>query len=271
MNLLMLVTLSLVGVLAIWLAQSVALWSVGAPLAWPLRSRCEHPRVKWTRRVAVQAVWAVLLLGFPMTVGSDPVTFFSRVFPPPDWSLIGSTFLTCLAAMVLAFVVEISAGWVCWEPQFSTRIRRAKLLRRFLTPVPLAVVEEAVFRGTLLAQIEFALPSGRTSEIAAIIVSSAVFSALHFLRPDDQRPLWQPAAGLFLFGVLCGAAYLSSGRTLWLPVTIHATGILVTEVTRLYTVHKGPRVLIGYGCFPHSGLIGATTLVILGVLLLYPV
>jgi hypothetical protein len=270
MNLLVLVGLSLGGVLAIWLTQSVALWSVGAPQAWPLRSTCEHSRVKWTRRATVQGVWAMLLLGLPLTRGSDPITSFATAFPAPDWIAIGTTFLTCIVLMNLAFVIEIAAGWVQWKPQFSPAVRRAKLLRRFVTPVPLAIVEEAVFRGTLLAQIAAALPASRASELVAITASSALFSALHFVRPDDQRPLWQPAAGLFLFGALCGTAYVSSGHTLWMPVTIHAAGIFVTETMRLYTVFQGPRCMIGFSCFPHCGLVGATTLIVLAIVLLHP-
>jgi hypothetical protein len=41
-----------------------------------------------------------------------------------------------------------------------------------------------------------------------------------------------------------------------MPVTIHAAGIFVTETTRLYTVFRGPPLLVGYSCFPHCGLVG---------------
>jgi membrane protease YdiL (CAAX protease family) len=196
--------------------------------------------------------------------------YFRPAFAAPDWLAIGSSFLTCLGLMSLVFLIELGAGWVQWEPQLDSRVRRTKLFRRCLTCIPLALMEEAVFRGILLEQIHLALPPGRLAVVIAVTVSSVIFAALHFVRPDDQRPFWQPAMGLFLFGVLCGAAYTATGHRLWMPVTIHAAGILVTETMRLYTVFRGPRWMIGYGCFPHCGLIGVTALAVLGAVLLRP-
>jgi hypothetical protein len=47
------------------------------------------------------------------------------------------------------------------------------------------------------------------------------------------------------------------GRSLWLPVVMHATVVFVIEVARLYVVFCGPAWLMGYSEFPQSGLIGS--------------
>src|SRR5262245_43914851 len=176
MNLLLLTGMAACGVLLLWTTQSVALAAIGEPLAWPLRTRTDDVRVKWTRRVGVQAVWGLLLVGFPWAAGSSPVEFFTRVFPPPDWAFLVQAGALCLALMFAAYLIEIRVGWVRWAPQHTGPVRRAKLFRRFLTPVPLAIMEEAVFRGTLLEQIAGALPDGRAGAMAAIVASSVAFS-----------------------------------------------------------------------------------------------
>ena len=265
MNLLIFVTLLAACVLLLWVTQSLALLAVGEPLAWPLRTTSTNRWVKLTRRAFVQVMWGTLLIGFPLAIGLDPRSYFSPMFPAPDWPGLARGYLLCVSVMALCYAVEIFFGWVRWQRQFCPQTCRNKMLRRLLLSCPLALMEEAVFRGLLLEQLARAMPFGIGGDAAAIVISSMLFSLSHFVRPDDQRPFWQPAAGLFLVGAVCGTTYVVGGHTLWIPVTIHAAGILVAETARIFTKKKGPKLLVGYQAYPHCGLLGATILVGLAV------
>jgi membrane protease YdiL (CAAX protease family) len=160
--------------------------------------------------------------------------------------------------------LSIKAGWLRVEPQFEPARRRGKLFRRFLGPLPLALLEEGVFRGILLELLLRSFPSSPAFTVLAVVLSSLAFAAVHFIkRPEPGKPTWQPAYGIFIVGCLFGLAYVVGGRTLWLPVAMHATAIFVNEVMRLYIVHDGPRWLVGIYEWPQSGLIGS--LLVLGM------
>jgi hypothetical protein len=47
------------------------------------------------------------------------------------------------------------------------------------------------------------------------------------------------------------------GRSLWLPIVMHAAVGFVVEVMRLYVVYQAPAWLVGYSEFPQSGLVGS--------------
>ena len=150
---------------------------------------------------------------------------------------------------VYALMIEV--GWVRIEPQHDQATRRGKLFRRFLGPLPLATLEEAVFRGVLLEQLLRLFPQSDTGTALAIALSSAVFSSVHFVkRPYPGKPVWQPAYGLFIVGCLLGLAYVIGGRSLWLPITMHAAAVFVIEVMRLYVVYQGLPWLVGSLNFP---------------------
>ena len=61
--------------------------------------------------------------------------------------------------------------------------------------------------------------------------------------------------------------YVLGGRTLWLPIAVHAAAVLGIEVMRLYVVHQAPPWLVGYGEFPQSGLIGSLAILAVAIAL----
>src|SRR2546423_125184 len=80
-------------------------------------------------------------------------------------------------------------------------------------------------------------------------------SALH-----PQKRLVLPALGLFGLGVILGAAYVLGGHSYWLPVAIHAGGVVFIQVSRPFVEYKGPAWLIGYSSYPICGLLGVTSM-----------
>jgi membrane protease YdiL (CAAX protease family) len=269
MNIFVVLGVAASALLAIWVVQSIALKLAGEPLAWPLRFTTRRPLVRWTGRVMIQVAWLIILIGTPLALGLHPLDFVRRAFRTPvPWRDMAIAFSLTFLPYVVICALYIKAGWVRIEPRFDRVTRRGKLFRRFLTPIALATVEESVFRGILLEQILQSLPPSDLSTAFAVMLSSAAFSAVHFIKPSyPGKPIWQPAYGLFIVGCLFGLAYLVGGRTLWLPIVMHAVAIFVTEVMRLYVRYQGPAWLVGYSEWPQCGLIGSIYVLGVGIAL----
>ena len=269
MNILVALAVAAAGLFALWLAQSIVLTVVGEPLALPLRFSTGRPALKWTSRALVHTQWLIILIGTPLALGIHPLDALKEAFPTPvPWRDIGVAFSLMLGATVLTYAFYLIVGWVRFQPQGEQATRRAKLFRRFFPgPLPLATFEEGVFRGILLEQLLRSLPSSHVFTALAIVVSSAAFAAIHFVKPAKGKPVRQAAYGYFLVGCLFGLAYVLGGRSLWLPIAVHASAVFGIEVARLYVVFEAPRWLVGFAESPQSGLIGSIVVVLLGIAL----
>lgn len=258
MNVVWLVAIALTGFGLIWAGQSVALVAVGEPLAWPLRFKTKDPRVKMVSRVMIHSVWVLIILIAPFMLGHDALSWAQARFPTPvPWREMAIGFVAMLTPIWVMYGAYLAIGLARYQPKFDDATRRRKLVKRFLLPWPLATLEEAVFRGLLLELVLSDLPQTPGFMALGIIVTAAIFSSLHFVKPHDgSRAIRQPAYGLFLVGCLFGLAYVVGGRTLWLPIVVHGTAVFGIEIVRLYIAHNGPPWLIGYSEFPQSGVVG---------------
>jgi len=259
MNILIILAVAACGVCLLWLVQSIALHLAGEPLAWPLRFETRKPLVKWISRVMVHTIWIIILVGTPLALGISPTEWLHQEFPTPiPWRDITIAFSIVLFPIWIMYALWFAVGWVRMELRHDTTTRRLKLLRRFIGPWPLATLEEAVFRGVLLEQLLRSLPQSQTYTGLAIVVSSAVFSSLHFVKQTHlDRRVWQRAYGLFIISCMFGLAYVVGGRSLWLPIAMHGTAVFAIEVMRVYVVFQGPPWLLGYAEFPQAGLFGS--------------
>jgi len=269
MNILIALLVAASGVCVLWVAQSVALKVVDEPLAWPLRFTTRRPLVRWTSRVMIHVEWLIIVVGTPLAIGIHPLDALHQAFPlPVPWRDMAVAFSIIFFPSWIVYALWVKVGWVRFEPQHDRTIRRAKLFRRFLGPLPLATLEEAVFRGTLLEQLLRSFPQSQAYMVLAIVLSSAVFSAVHFIkRSYPSKPVWQPAYGLFITGCLFGLAYVIGERSLWPPIVMHAAAIFAIEVMRLYTVYQAPPWLVGYPEFPQSGVVGSIFVLGVGIAL----
>jgi len=268
MNILIILAVGASALCLLWAVQSIVLLLVREPLALPLQFATRRPLVRWTGRVMVQVSWLVILIGTPLALGIHPLDALHQAFRTPvPWCDIAVAFSIMFFPPWVMYALQIKAGWVRIEPQFDRRTRRGKLIRRFLGPLPLATLEEAVFRGVLLEQLLQSFPQSPTYTALAIVLSSVVFSSVHFIKRHPGKPIWQPAYGLFIIGCLFGFAYVVGGRSLWLPIVMHATAIFVIEVMKLYAVHRAPLWLLGYTEWPQSGLVGSIFVLCTGIAL----
>ncbi len=258
MNVLVPLGLSLVGLSVLWAIQSVVLWRIGEPLAWPMRFTTRHPAPRRVVRVFVPLIWATVALFTPVCLGSSPIDYYARALAaPPGWTLLAVLLVVEVGGFALLHAVGRFQGWIASFREHPPALTRRRLLERlFAIPVPAATVEELVFRVVLLEQLLLALPGTSSGRATAVVLSAAAFSAVHFIPPRPPGPRVAAAVGLFFVGCVCGAGYLYGGRTLWYPLAFHAVGIALVEVPRLYTRFDGGAWLIGTREFPLSGLIG---------------
>jgi hypothetical protein len=269
MNILIIFTVAAGALAALWVVQSIALLIAGEPLALPLRFTTRRPLVKWTSRVMTHVAWLIILIGSPLALGTRPQDALAQAFPlPVPWREIAAGFSVVFFPISLAYVLLAKIGWIRFEPQHDRATRRAKLFRRFLGPLPVAFLEEAVFRGILLEQMLQVLPQTRFYAVSAVIMSSVAFSLVHFIKRQPDKPFWQPAYGFFIVGCLLGLCYLLGGRTLWLAIIVHATLVFTIEVAKLYTMRVAPRWLMGYPEWPQAGVVGSAFLLFVAIVLL---
>jgi len=267
MNILIALAVAAAGFFALWLTQIIVLTLAGEPLALPLRFATDKPAMKWTSRAMVHTQWLIILIGTPLALGISPLDALRAAFPTPvPWRDIGVAAALMFAATCVTYALYWLAGWIRFEPQRDPATRRAKLFRRFFPgPLPLATFEEGVFRGILLEQLLRSLPASPAFTALAIVSSSAAFAAIHFVKSAKGKPVRQAAYGYFLVGCLFGLAYVVGGRSLWLPIAVHATAVFGIEVLRLYVVFEGPRWLVGFSESPQSGVIGSIAVVLVGI------
>jgi len=256
------------GIALLWVVQSLLLLASGERLAPPLRYQTDKGSVVYPMKIMVQLGWLLIILVYPVLIGSDPPAFYGDAFhPPPPLKAMLIIAIACIAGFALIYLVYFATGAIELAFIFSRRKTVRRLVGGLLTPVPLAIMEEAVFRGVLLHALLSWL-NGTWGTVVAVAVSSAVFSSVHFVRRRDskRKPMLQPAIGLFFVGVVLGSAYVAGGQTLWLPVTAHAAGILAVELPRSFVIYKASPKWIGYRSFPHSGPLGIIHMIALTAL-----
>ncbi len=87
----------------------------------------------------------------------------------------------------------------------------------------IGVMEETIFRGNVLPLFMFKFSKDKKGTICAVVVSSAIFGAMHLLNLlGGFSPMVFLQVGYsFLIGCMCAAAMLFSGNII-VPIIIHA-------------------------------------------------
>ena len=178
-----------------------------------------------------------------------------------DWNIpvIGAGLTLLLFSLVLFLNWQV--GWITLEPHLRGSKLLAKLGRASLTPLPLAIMEEMVFRGIILEQLLRSFPDSHFGQGLALTLSAVLFASVHFLR--QQKQLLLPALGLFVLGWTLGLVYVAGGHTIWLPVGFHAAGVWFIQMTRPFASYDGPAWLIGYRSYPNCGAFGLCVMALL--------
>jgi uncharacterized protein len=157
-----------------------------------------------------------------------------------------------LLSLAVAVVLSVLAGHRSLEPLPAMRETIGLFGKLLLTAVLVAVIEETFFRGGLQGALQQGMPW-----LAALVVTSAIYSVVHFLKPkgaDIARDavVWSSGftylgqvltrsfadpdftvgfATLFLAGGILGWAYAKTG-TLYLSIGLHGGWVVANELVR---------------------------------------
>jgi membrane protease YdiL (CAAX protease family) len=251
-----LVLLVLVPVL-MWGVQSAALWYAGEPLRWQLNPENLPPLARQLGRITTKAAFVLVLLLYPLLRGESPFAYYTQFFPlhsRPTELLIG-------AAAAILYLSLLYLAWAGADVvQFQVRHTASRLARRLagapLTALFIALAEEMLFRAMLLADLLRTVPP-----VAAIALGVAAFAGAHYVR--RVKRYWTFPGHLALGALLCLSFYWT--HALWLPLGLHAAGVLVLTAVRPFVRYTGPAWLVGASIFPYAGVVGFAALILLTI------
>ncbi len=139
-----------------------------------------------------------------------------------------------------------------------------QLPRIFVTAIVVAIIEESLFRGAILGLFRKSM-----STLPAIVVSSALFSILHFVKPPHDQTVdvhwysafqllpevfWQFSDPILLSGLFSSICILGlmlahaavKTRSLWLPIGIHA-GVVFGKMSFSKLTHRTKDAMPWFG------------------------
>ncbi|MNR80500.1 CAAX amino terminal protease self- immunity [compost metagenome] len=197
-------------------------------------------------------LWLMVLVALmKRPMGSDPALHYGFRF---DGRLLIIGWSLGLGGVILLMGLELATGIATFRPPTTWPL--GILAGSLLTAMAYAVSEELLFRGLFLRTLLLDHPP-----IRAIALSSVIFAALHFLRPNLGIDDLIPFLGLVVAGgVLAYAAWKTS--SLWLPIGIHAGWVFFISLSdQLHLWEYLPQTLwLTGGRGPSSGLLGVVLL-----------
>ncbi len=240
---------------AMWLGQSVALCCAGLPLRVRIGTVDLPVGVRRANRAMTKVVFAGVLLVYPLLRGQSPLVYLAGFFP------LGARPLEMLhgaAGAVLYLALLYTAWMVTDNVRFGVRHSARRLAARLagvpLTALLIALVEELLFRAVLLQDLLHSF-----SPRVALPIGVAAFAGAHYVR--RVKRYWTFPGHVALGVLLCLAFFWT--RALWLPLGLHAGGVLVLMGVRPLVRYVGPAWLVGASIFPYAGAVGIVALLLL--------
>ncbi len=240
-----------------WIGQSILLKRAGLPIRRRIDSRGAPRSVRTMGRAITQVSLILVILAYPMLRGESPLSYYGSLFPQTRSAIQ----LPHGAAAAILFLCALFAAWIATD-----RIRvvvhqsRKRWIRRLVLLLPTAMfgatVEELLFRGVILSDLMRSLPDLTT---VAVILGSLVFAGAHYVRSVKRH--WT-FGGHLMLGILLCVAFVET-ETLWLPIGLHAGGILMIMGARPFFRYRGPAWITGASIFPFAGVAGVAGLIIL--------
>lgn len=238
-----------------WIGQSALLKRYGLPIRWRIDAGDAPNGVRIGGRVLTQASLLTVLACYPLLRGLDPLSYYQGLLPAD------ATALQCAhgAAAAVVFLSLLYAVWVAGDlVRVDMHQPRRRWMRRLVllpaTAIFGALVEEMLFRGVVLADLLRSVPT-----TPAVIIGSVVFATAHYVR--SVKRYWT-IGGHLMLGLLLCVAFVETGK-LWLPVGLHAGGILIIMGIRPFVFYRGPAWVTGVSIYPFAGAVGIAGLAVL--------
>ncbi|MTJ51956.1 CPBP family intramembrane metalloprotease [Anabaena sp. UHCC 0253] len=183
-------------------------------------------------------------------------------------SILGSLFLGFslgVLSLAIVFCGQIAAGW-CYLEKSHLQLIPSSLLTISLVALFVGGIEELVFRGFLLTQLE-----QNYSIWLAAITSSLIFAVLHLVW--EQKETIPQLPGLWLMGMVLVLARLADGNNLGIAWGLHAGwvwAIATIDTAGLITyTDKVSEWVTGINKKPLAGLTGIVCVLATGGVLLW--
>jgi membrane protease YdiL (CAAX protease family) len=241
----------------LWLIQSALLRISGRPLRLQISASDLPRKLKRINRLATNVAFAAVLFGFPYLRGQTPIEYYGAFFPLDARAYA----LPHGAAAAVLFLALLYLAWTISDNvRFEIRHGSGRVVRHLLG-VPLtaafaALIEELLFRAVLLADLL------NSFDVAiAVPAGVVVFAAAHYVR--SVKRYWTFPGHLALGALFCLAFVHTRG--LWLPIGLHAGGVLVLMTVRPFIRYTGPAWLVGASIFPYAGVVGIAALICLTI------
>jgi membrane protease YdiL (CAAX protease family) len=240
-----------------WVSQTVLLVRAGLPVRMRIHS-AELPRhLKQYNRMVTYLAFLSVLAAYPLLRGLSPVGYYLSWFP------LGRRPLELVhgAAAAMLYMSLLYLAWLgSGNVNFRVRHDRKRLIRRLagvpLTAFMVSLLEELLFRAVLMADfLQWFRPS------TAVILGAVVFAGAHYVR--SVKRYWTIGGHVVLGTLLC-LAFLYT-QALWLPIGLHAAGVILLLGTRPFIRYDGPAWLIGASVFPYAGAVGVAALILLTI------
>jgi hypothetical protein len=247
--------------LAFWLpiAVPLAIWLDWKP-SQPITLKQKLPLV-----LSLYALVPLLLWGF--------ARFGGIAIADLGWHLTNSTLITLALGLLvgvvgvwLTYALQWRLGWVNWNSDWRSQATPT-ILPALALGLVIGAIEESVFRGFLLSQLQLELPF-----LLAALVSSFIFAIAHLLWDGWAGTAQLP--GLGLMGIVLAIAVAATKGSLGLAAGLHAGWIWTlavldgAELTKL--TGQAPTWVTGKDGQVLTGISGALLLTLTGVgLLIY--
>ena len=181
-----------------------------------------------------------------------------------NWSILQSLaigFVIGATGLAILFGLQTLLGWVKWEIAGKKII--SVTLPILLVAVGISAIEELIFRGFVLTQLQQDF-----SIYIAAAIASLIFAVLHLVW--EQKETLPQLPGLWLMGmVLVLARYVDKGLGLaWGLHSVLVWAIATIDTAELITyTGKAPQVVTGKYGKPLAGLTGISFLLAIGAVL----
>ena len=154
---------------------------------------------------------------------------------PEYWARVPFQVIGILAAFIAVQTLApllISSFITVPEPDMSRYASIAGNLGNAITmaivlPLAAAIPEEIIYRGFLMGRLSEIFGNNLWGASMTVLVQGLIFSSVHFQWGLGGMML------TFIMGIVWGAAYLMSGRNLWIVILAHSAGHILL-VVQLY-------------------------------------
>ncbi|MDJ1176251.1 CPBP family intramembrane glutamic endopeptidase [Roseofilum capinflatum] len=247
----------------------VVLWlPIAIPVARRLQWHPPHPLTPQQKLSLLMPLYLLvpLLLGAVVWIEKRPLSDYGLSLDRPIFLSLMAGLALSLLTLFIAYGVQVAWGNLTWKPE-EVNSSFPQILGSILgLSLWISAIEESVFRGFLLTQLQ-----GDMGQLWAAILSSLIFALSHLIWDVKGSLIQLP--GLALMGLILVLARWVDGGSLGLAWGLHGGWIWglisldTTQILRPKSDRPWPEWVTGIDGQPLSGLVGILILAMTGLIL----